>query len=228
MRKILSYCLVLIMVVFKVGALNAATSVNLATTATVSPSTPELTVILKQIDDGDPDKNPWTGSTTVTSMTLGPLIHILEGGSDAGIWFAKRFFAAIVFSQPFGKPYNINSSSTGLTSGVNTLPGAAFVLAPGYAAEDMFDTNGDGIGDLPQGAMPSGASLGAKDSAVGTNKLVYSSETGTATGRIIRAYYGVPPKNTDGTKPYPGWSGVPLSQASGSYSGTVTLTITLK
>ena len=222
MKKILSYCLVLVMVVFKVGALNAATNVNLATTATVAASTPELTVVLKQIDDGDPDKNPWTGSTTVTSMTLGPLIHILDDGTDAGIWFAKRFFAAIVFTQPFGKPYNINSTSTGLTSGADTLPGAAFVLSPAYSAQDEWSEGN------PQGAMPSGASLGPKGSAVGTNKLVYSSETGAATGRIIQAYYGVPPKNADGTSPYSGWSGVPLSQAPGSYSGTVTLTITLK
>ena len=222
MKKILSYCLVLIMVVFKVGALNAATSVNLATTATVSASTPELTLILKQIDDGDADNNPWTGSTTVTGMTLGPLTHILDDGTDAGIWFAKRFFAAIVFTQPFGKPYNINSTSTGLTSGADTLPGAAFVLSPAYSAQDEWSEGN------PQGAMPSGASLGPKGSAVGTNKLVYSSETGAATGRIIQAYYGVPPKNADGTSPYSGWSGVPLSQAPGSYSGTVTLTITLK
>lgn len=226
MKKMLSCCLMIVMAVFKVGALNAATSVSLSTTATVSASSPELTVILKQIDDGDPDKNPWTGSTDVTSMTLGPLIHIFDDGKDAGIWFAKRFFAAMIFTQSFGKPYNINSSSTGLTSGTNTLPGAAFVLAPGYAAEDRFN-GADPLSE--QGPMPTGASLGAKGSAVGTDKLVYSSETGTTVkGRILRAFYGVPPKNADGTDPYSGWVGVPLSQAPGSYSGTVTLTITLK
>lgn len=227
MKKMLSCCLIAVMAAFfRVGALNAATSVSLSTTATVSASSPELTVILKQIDDGDPDKNPWTGSTDVTSMTLGPLIHIFDDGTDAGIWFAKRFFAAMIFTQSFGKPYNINSSSTGLTSGTNTLPGAAFVLAPGYAAEDRFN-GADPLSE--QGPMPTGASLGAKGSAVGTDKLVYSSETGTTVkGRILRAFYGVPPKNADGTDPYSGWVGVPLSQAPGSYSGTVTLTITLK
>jgi hypothetical protein len=222
MTKIISYCLVAAVVLFNVGSLNAATSVNLSTTASVSASTPELTVLVKQIDDGDPDNNPWTGSSTVTSMSFGPLIHILDNGQDAGIWFAKRFFCAVVFTQPFGKPYNINSSSSGVTSGVNKLPDASFVLAPGYASQDEWSP-----GD-PQGAIPSGASLGAKGSAVATNKLVYSSETGTATGRIIRAYYSIPPKNSDGSDPYPEWIGAPLGQASGSYSGTVTLTITLK
>lgn len=222
MKKILSYCLTLTIILFNVGALNAASSVNLASTASVPASTPGLTVLVLQIDDGDPDNNPWTGSSTVTSMASGPLTHILDDGSDAGIWFAKRYFCAVVFTEPFGKPYNINSSSTGLTSGANTLPGAAFVLAPGYASQDEWSPGN------PQGAMPSGASLGTKGSAVATNKLVYSSETGTATPRIIRAFYSIPPRNSDGTVPYPGWSGVPLSQASGSYSGTATLTITLK
>lgn len=222
MKKILSYCLVLAIGVFNLGSLNAATSVNLATTASVSASTPELTVLVKQIDDGDPDKNPWTGSTTVSSMAFGPLTHILDNGSDAGIWFAKRYFCAIVFTQPFGKPYNINSSSSGLTSGANTLPAAAFVLAPGYASLDEWSPGN------PQGPMPSGASLGAKGSAVGVNKLVYSSETGIATGRIIQSYYSIPPDGIGGVDPYPGWSGVPLGQPAGSYSGTVTLTITLK
>lgn len=222
MKKILSYCLTFAVVLFNVGALNAATSVNLATTASVLASTPELTVLVKQIDDGDPDNNPWTGSTDVNSLAFGPLGRILDNGSDAGVWFAKRFFAAIISTQPFGKPYNINSSSTGVTSGVNTLPAPAFVLAPGYAALDEWSPGN------PQGAMPLGASLGTKGSAVAVNKLVYSSETGVATARIIRAFYSIPPKNADGTDPYPGWSGVPLSQEPGSYSGAVTLTITLK
>lgn len=225
MKKVVSYVLTLAVVLFNLGPLEAATNVNLATTASVPSSTPELIVIVKQIDDGDPDNNPFTGSSTVTSMPFLSLRHILDNNQDAGIWFAKRFFAAIVFSQPFGKPYNINSSSTGLTSGANRLPDAAFVLAPGYAEQDRFD---DKDPTSAQGPMPTGASLGPKGSAVGVNKLVYSSETGTALGRIIRAFYGIPPKNADGSDPYPGWSGVPLGQAAGNYSGTVTLTITLK
>lgn len=225
MKKVLSYALTLAVVLFNLGPLEAATSVNLVTTASVPSSTPELSVLVLQIDDGDPDQNPFTGSTTVTSMAFGPLRHILDDGKDAGIWFAKRFFAAIIFSQPFGRPYNINSSSTGLTSEANQLKKEAFVLAPGYAEQDRFDPNDP---KSAQGPMPPGASLGPKGSAVGVNKLVYSSETGTALGRIIRAFYGIPPKNADGSDPYPGWSGVPLGQAGGSYSGTVTLTITLK
>ena len=222
MKKILSYCIALALLFLNAGVLNAASTVNLSTTATVPSSTPELSVIVLQIDDGDPDSNPWTGSTTVTSLGFGPLRNTFDDGTGAGIWFAKRYFAAMIFTQPFGKPYNVNSTSAGVTSGVNRLPDASFVLAPGYAAQDEFSPGS------PQGAMPSGASLGTKASAVATNKLVYSSEIGTATGRIIRAFYSVPPLNANGSLPYPDWSGIPLTQPSGSYTGTATLTITLK
>ena len=223
MKKILSCCLVLVMVTFNLGSLYAATSVNLATTATVPASTPGLTVVLKKIDDGNPDNDPFTVSTTVTSMAFGPLKHTLDDGSEAGVWFAKSFFCAVVFAQPFGKPYDIKSSSVGIFAGAIPLPPAAFVLSPVYAEQDKYEGSPN-----PQGPMPTGASLGATGSAVGANKLVYSSETGAATARILQAYYSIPPDGPGGVDPYPGWSGVPLTQSPGSYSGTVTLTITLK
>lgn len=225
MTKILSGCLVLALVVFSgVASLDAASTVTLSTTASVPLLSPELTVLLLQIDDGNPDNNPFTGSTTATSLTFGTLTHLLSDGSEAGGWFANRFFCAVVFTQPFGLPYEVRHTGTAATSGVNALPNGSFGITPVYSSTDEFSPG------VPQGAMPVGATLGTAGSAVIVNKLVYSSEPapGPATARIIQVYYSLPPDGPGGVDPFPGYQQIPLSQPTGSYSATVTLTITLK
>lgn len=224
-RKIISGCLALMFVgVTSVTSVDAVSTVTLTTTTTVPTLSPELTVLLLQIDDGNPDNNPFTGSTQVTTMSFGQLTHLLSDGSEAGVWFANRFFCAVVYTQPFGLPYDVRSTGTGVVSGVNALPPDSFGISPVYSSTDEFSAG------VPQGAMPVGATLGTAGSAVAVNKLVYSSESApsVATARIIQTYYSLPPFGLLGALPFPGYTAIPLSQPAGSYTATVTLTITLK
>jgi len=198
----------------------AASSVNINVNAVVPNSSPDINVAILKFTDGNPDNNPWTNSTEVASMDFGTLKHTLADGSEAGLWFSDAGFCVVIYTQPYGKPYDVGSTCAGLTSGANSLPAGSFGLTPAYSPNDEWSPG------YPQGPMPSGASLGTAGPAVDTNKLIYSSESGTGTARIIQTYYSLPPYKTGGTEPFPGFTPIPLSQATGTYTGTVTITIT--
>ena len=221
------FCLLLgLITMFLLGGqiCSAANTVNISARAVVPTSSPEISVIIRKFTDANPDNNPWTNSTEVSSMDFGGLTHLLVGGDEAGVWYSQAGFCVVVYAQPYGDPYEIKSTCLGLSSGSNSLPAGCFGLTPVYSADDRWG----GAGGETQGDMPAGAWLGDAGPAITTGKLIYSSETGVGTARIIQAYYGLPCYKTGGADPFPDYDPIPLNQAAGTYTGTVTITISQK
>ncbi len=237
MKKILLTLLILTTITLLATKISyAVSSVNVTATATVPTSTPELSVVILEMSDDNADNNPWLNAAgaanpVVTTMNYGTLTHYLPDGADAdtlpdeaGIWFGTKSFCVVIYTQPYGKPYNVTSTCTaGLTSAGIPLPASSFSLTPVYSIADKYNPT-DPAG---QGAMPIGAVLGTAGSAVATGKSIYSSELGTAKAVILQAYYGLPPKKATGDW-YAGWAGIPLSQTAGTYTGTATISIAVK
>ena len=222
MRKVIILLIVLSLGVgMNVSFLQAAPSAskNVQVNAQVPNSSAEINIVILKFTDGDPDNNPWTNSTEVTSMDFGALSHTLASGEDAGQWYAQAAFDVNIYAQGFGHRYEIKSTCAGLISGGNRLPDNSFGLTPVYSATDEWSPGNT------QGDMPAGAQLGTAGSAVATDKRIYQSEN-PSTARIIQAYYGLPPYKAGGADPFTGYVPIPLNQASGTYTGTVTITIT--
>ncbi len=209
-----------------VGSLSwARTSVNISAEARVPDLPPQITVILLKSPEWgfDKEKGPWEGSTRELAMGFGELGYTLKDGTDAGLWFSKYSFCAVIYTKPFGKPYEIRSTAS--LSGPGVLPTGCFGLVPHYAEEDVWEYP-DGT-RIKQGPMPPGAALGPPGPAKGT-RLIYSSEPGNGTARIIQAYYSIPPYKEKGETDFPGFEPITLDQRPGAYTGTVTITITPK
>lgn len=193
--------------------------------AEIPTNSPQISVTLLKFTDGNPDNNPWTNSQEVETMDFGQFTYLLADNSNAGIYYSSSGFCAVIFTESFGRPYNIMSSCLGVTDGANTLNAGSFGLIPVYSETDKFIYAG---GEKLNGGFPgNGAELGPAGSAVG-DKLIYTSENGVATARILQAYYGFPPYADGGGDPFPGYSPIQLTQAPGRYIATVTLTISLK
>ena len=199
---------------------------TLSVNAVINSGSPEMDIDILMFTDGNPDNNPWTGSTKVTGtmkLDFGTLGHTyvdpLDGQTkDAGVWFSQNGYCVVVYTQGFGKKYEVRSSC----AGVGTLPAGGFGVTPVYSALDEWVWP-DGSRHQ-QGTKPTDAVVGSAGTAVATNKAVYTSES-PSTARIIQIYYGLSPKKSDGSVPFPGWTGIPLTQAAGTYTGTVTLSI---
>ena len=194
--------------------------------AEIPANSPQIDVVILKIIGKDTDSNPWTDSTEENSMDFGELTYLLDDGSNAGAFFSKAGYCVMIFTQPFGNPYEIRSNCLGLNHelGLAVINPNSFGLTPVYSELDKFVFPG---GSSKQGEMPIGAQLGPAGSAVG-NKLIYSSETGTGSARILQAYYGLPPYDVGGGLPFPGYEPIELSQVSGKYKGQVTITISIK
>ena len=204
MKKMLSAALLSAMVfVSYASVVNAATvSKGPFTTSAVVQSALDITVVLK--------KNDFAGAT-ITSMDFGRLIDIGTGTLRSSPTSTTGTGAVDAFISPNnqGLPYTITQTGTAMSNGATTLPAGALTVVPVYAAAD----NGGQ-------AKPAGATVGTAGSWVGTRTL-YTSETGAASARTIQAIYSV----TD--DPAAGSTGAVLqSQAGGTYTGTVTISIT--
>lgn len=199
------------------GMAFAVTTANISTSAQVPNNPPDMSIQVFELTN--PGQDPFTGTNvTGLGMQFGPLSHNLADGSEAGIWFSPKFYAVMIFTNSFGKRYQVTSTSAGLVSGAVSLPGGSFGLTPGYSEFDQFSAG------VSQGAQPVGSVLGAAGPAVATDKIIYQSEV-AASNRIIRAFYSIPPFAAGGAAPFPGFQPIPLSQAPGVYSGQVVLTI---
>lgn len=203
-----------------IGALGVAqalavTTIDIPVSASVPNESLDMTVDVKELIGV---QDPGISGTIVSTMSFGQLIHKFADGTEAGAWFSDKWYAVFMYTSSFGHPYQITSTCAGLTSGGDSLPYGSFVLKPDYNAADKWVWVG---GSAEQLAMPLGALLGTEGPAVGTNLLIYRSEL-AASNRIIRAYYSLP--NPTATPPS-GYNPIPLSQPSGTYSGTVTITI---
>lgn len=234
MKKFLTVMFIAVFACFAWANLSfaaAAASKALSISAVVPAVAPEMDIVILKITDGDPDQNPWTNSTDVTStmnLGFGTLIHTYTDGTgatkEAGVWYSPNLYCVVVYAQGYSKKYEIRSSC----AGVGTIPNTYnyFGVMGVYAAADKWSA-----GDLSgQGAMPAGAivngGLTTPINAIGTTfKSIYQSEVAPSTARILQAYYSVPTKKADGSVPYTGWTGIPLTQTAGTFTGNVTLSI---
>lgn len=216
-------------------------SQTLAVTATVANLAPELDITILKFTDGNPDNDLKTNTIDVTSTMLldfGTLVHtytVPNPGNpnsgitqDAGIWFSNAAYAVFVYATGYGKKYEVTSTCLGLQGAGGTLPANAFVVTPFYAPEDRFVFPGSP--DIGQGPIP--GTLGTAGSAVATGKSIYLSEQ-AGSPRVIQTYYAIPPAlDAHNKPPYPGWDSkvdaIQMSQAPGTYTGTVKISIVAK
>lgn len=220
----------LVMLIALVGLFVAAQQgycdVNVPVSASITATAPEMTVVIKQLTTAAQLLNPSSG-VTVTSMNFGTLTHILATGADAGLWYSTNTFAALIYTNSFGRNYEVKSSCAGLSNGTTSLPAGGFGLVPGYWGGDMWDPAVSTSWQGPNqnaATVPVGATLGTGGSAVATGKSIYRSEA-LGTSRIIRGFYSLPPYAAGGAAPFTGFTPIPLSQAPGTYTGTVAITI---
>lgn len=195
-----------------------AYAVDVPVSATIANNSPEITIVVKELTTEGQDPN--TG-TTVTSMAFGTLRHIQDDLTDAGIWFSSKYYAVLMYTGSFGHRYEIKSTCLGLTNGAVSLPVGSFGLTPDYQALDRWVASDP---TTAQGGMPASAVKGTPGTAILSNKLIYRSET-AASNRILRGFYSLPCYKTGGVDPFTGFAPIPLTQAPGTYTGTVTITI---
>jgi hypothetical protein len=204
MKKIVSMAILVVMVVgfASPAAFAVTTSTAPITTSASVASALSLTVVLK--------KNDFAGAT-ITTMNFGQLVNIGTGtlrSSPTGTT-GTGAVAAFISPNSQGLPYTITQTGTTMSNGSTTLPSGALTVVPVYAAADN--------GGL---AKPAAAVVGTAGSWIGTRTL-YTSETGTAASRTIQAIYSVTDDPAAGAT-----TGIPTSQAAGTYTGTVTITMT--
>ena len=157
-------------------------------------------------------KNDFSGAV-ITSMDFGQLADIGTGNlrsSPTGTT-ATGAVRALITANSHGLPYTITQTGTAMSNGTTTLPSGACVVKPIYVAADNASA-----------AQPVGSTVGTAGTWVATNKVLYQSETGTAAMRAIDAFYSI----TDDTAAGASLPVVSLGQAGGTYTGTVTITVT--
>ncbi|MDD5654083.1 MAG: hypothetical protein PHR91_00360 [Candidatus Omnitrophica bacterium] len=225
MKKLLLVLLVVTVVVgFSALRTQAATTTGAITvTAAIQAGTPDMDFKIYKMPGGQWSNINWDDD--VSAMAFDKFSVTQVPGKSAQ-WTTVDHFVVFLYANGLGREYQITSTGAGtFANGGNTLPAGSFACIPVYAAEDGWDYDGDGVVDQLQGAMPSGASIGAKAMALSSNQQVYSSDP-SGTSRIIQAQYAFPPYNSDGSNPYSGYAPIPANQVNGTYTGvTVTLNI---
>lgn len=195
---------------FILGSLNLCWAGSTASIG-VQAQIPQQLELSYWIRYAPPGGDPYgSGSGDATSINFGKL----SWDDTNGIWVADKYYTVFLVARTSGRPYRIVQTCTGLVNGSYKLDDS-FVVTPDYQANDEWS------GGQPQGPMPSGDSLGTSGLAVATNKVIYNGNSGKT--RIIRAYYGLATGE-------PGKPGKPITgdQPSGTYTGTVTFTVTLQ
>ena len=143
---------------------------------------------------------------TLSSMNFGDLIA--NGGGNT--LHSTRNVVMRITANTHGLPYVIKQTGSSLTTGSATIPTGSCVVKPLYVAAD---NNGD--------SQPSGSQLGAAGSWVATDKVLYTSETGSAAMRTIQCIYSITSDSNNGAT-----ETVPADQPSGNYTSSITFTVT--
>ena len=153
-----------------------------------------------------------TAGAVIPTMDFGQLMDIGTGTLRSSPTSTTGTGAAdvLITANSHGLPYTISQTGTAMSNGTTSLPAGALTVVPVYAAAD----NGGAT-------LPTGAALGTKGTWVASGKTLYTSETGTAAMRTIQAVYSITDDPTAGAT-----ASVPINQAGGTYTGTVTITVT--
>lgn len=144
--------------------------------------------------------NPNTSSKTLRSSTAG------STGTGSVV--------VMIYPQPTGKPYHVDSSGGVLTNATgDTIPPGASSVVPIYSPQDN---------DFGGGPLPLVGQLGDPGSWVVSSpgRRIYTSDA-AGDYRAIQAHFSITDDQTAGAT-----SAVPIDQRGGAYSGTVVFTIT--
>lgn len=198
----------------------AATSAAITVAAEV-PTGTELSWGMSMVDSNlttDPADDIWTDTGTTGNMSFGTLRHTLSGNVEAGLWYSQYYYAVFLGAMTGGVRYRFQNTAGALTRTsptTATIPAGAF----GVAKVACWDTTND-----VEITCPSGSTKGTIGTAVATNKILYDSGSGAAVV-TVRVDYSLPPYGTGGTNPWTGFAPIPLSQGSGSYSSSLTISL---
>lgn len=155
------------------------------------------------------------------------------------------FYYVLMIASTSGRRYMITESGTQLSNTANgaKIANESVLLVPDYQWQDKIGGVAQSTTGLPTGAFV-GPVTAATSTTGATQATVYQSDTG-GLGRIVRAVVviggpaaGSPyPTNTslgtNGSSPqgtpqsFAAWKPITPDQPSGSYSGTITFTLTL-
>lgn len=186
---------------FAVTATTPATSVS----ATVDQVLSFSMAIREETSPGPP---PVFGPV-VTSMNHGTLVRPTNPDGSPGALRGKAFHVWLGVNTS-GRAYDIKSTMAALTNGATALPKALGVFP-------VNATTGDGVTSI-------GGTLASPQEAQGTNKLLYTSTPAGPAG-VIELVYGLSGGTATGV-PFIGWEPIPPGQLSGTYSSTITFTLT--
>lgn len=155
-----------------------------------------------------------------TDMNFSTLLRLNTCGTTGDQPCALQgphFFKVFCGVNTSGRAYTVRQTGSALTSGINSLPDNAWVFVP----INLVDANGDGIANDP---LPIGASVGTRVSAHTTSATWYSSGAG-GKAVTIQSAYGI--TGTPSQTPNPSGPLIPPDQPAGTYTGTVTWTLTV-
>jgi hypothetical protein len=146
-------------------------------------------------------------------------------GTGLGVLASPIWYTTWLVAKTSGTPYIIQQHATPLTivGGTTTIPDNVYLMKPEYKPEDKWIWPGGPVNGVPQGTIPTGASVGTAGSAVGVNKLIYSSDP-DGLSRMVRAYHSITNGvKSDGTTIVDGFTGDPmtLDQPAGTYIGGI-------
>ena len=207
----------------------ANTTISGSASATVPQILELISGGIRKIDANESlGDNPWD-YPNVTSFDFGTLVY----DSDLGYSTGEYFFVTLMIPVTSGRPYTI--TETGSITGTGNIDDA-FLNIPDYQYDDVLGTS-------TQEAMPGDATLGTVSSAVGSN-LVYQDGGSSGESKIIRGVIAIsgPPAGESFPINYPGghdgstgvgtknefatWTPITGDTPGGSYSGSVTYTLT--
>ena len=209
MKKLIAALVLIPLAVGSMSICLAASTASVGIQATV----PEQLELVSWIRYAPPGVDPYgTGSGDATSLDFGTLVF----DDTYNIWKPTRYFTVFLLASSSGRPYRIQQTNIGFSLGATEL-NDNLIVTPDYQSGDEIVTG------TSQGAIPGGDSYGAKDLALGVNKVIYNGNAGLS--RIARAYYGL----ATGESGEPtGAEPITADQLSGTYSGTITFSAVLQ
>ncbi|RJP28664.1 MAG: hypothetical protein C4533_02400 [Candidatus Omnitrophota bacterium] len=176
----------------------------------------------------NPSGDPFAQCTslgTSTSLNFGTLSTRLRNSSGqdiggAGCFYGENFYIVYLYPDAWGgKGYELKQSAATFSPAIQN----SVVRTPVYSESDMYSGQTTGQGALTATEESNNPQLTPSVSALAKNAgLILKAKR----ARIIRAEYGIPPFPGTGDSRPTGWEAVSLETAAGTYSGTVTLTMT--
>jgi hypothetical protein len=186
--------------------------------------------------------NPFTDGTLISpaAFNFGTLSAQNDAQGNFLYMKGQYYFVVIMIATTSGRRYKITERGDQLhTAGGVLMARESVLLIPDYIWVDQ-------LGGVAQGAPPAGASVGSVTTACSsTDSLVYQSDGG-GLGRMVRGIIAITGPGAGATYPtnyslghdgdgvgqgtpqqYTAWRAVTKDQPTGTYTGSMTFTLTL-